>query len=201
MGKVYIASMNMRGKWAERPENTEIINVTSAQGKMNINRLTFSPMTEIDGRYKGYYCFENYWQAGKVFEEIEHNISIKWWKELKEGKRRYPKSKGLKVLYSNYDGKIRDYLQSRQEIYVPEYYNLIKNKQQTKELRKLVKSGKNIVIYDFDGPRDENGAPICLEITKDLLINKINYEKHPFGHGYIVAAKIAGIKLNDFCYF
>ena len=24
-GKVYIASMNMRGKWAEKPENTTII--------------------------------------------------------------------------------------------------------------------------------------------------------------------------------
>jgi hypothetical protein len=201
MGKVYIASMNMRGKWAERPENTEVVNVTSAQGKNSINRLTFSPMTEINGGYKGYYCFENYWQAGKVFEGIKHEISNSWWKNLKEGKRRYPGSKGIRVLHSNYDGKIRNYLQSRKEIYVTEYYNLIKNKQQTKDLRKMVKSGKNIVIYDFDGPRDEFGNPICLEVTKDLLINKINDEKYPFGHGYVVAGKIAGIKLRDYLLF
>jgi len=43
-----------------------VINVTSAQGKENPNRKAFSPMTEIEGGYKGYYCFENYWQAGKV---------------------------------------------------------------------------------------------------------------------------------------
>jgi hypothetical protein len=29
-GKVYIASMNLRGKWAEKPENTIAVNVTSA---------------------------------------------------------------------------------------------------------------------------------------------------------------------------
>ena len=52
-GKVYIASMKMRGKWAERPENTKIINVTSAQGKNNLFRRDFSPMTGKE--YKGFY--------------------------------------------------------------------------------------------------------------------------------------------------
>ena len=54
-GKVYIASMNMRGKWAEKPENTTIINVTSMQAKDSKNRRDFSPMTEYN--YRGFYNF------------------------------------------------------------------------------------------------------------------------------------------------
>ena len=59
-GKVYIASMNLRGKWATKldPESMSL-NVTSAQGKLNQDRLAFSPMTEIPGGYKGYDRFES----------------------------------------------------------------------------------------------------------------------------------------------
>ena len=41
-GKVYVASMNMRGKWADCSyiDNHIKINVTSAQGKTNLNRLS-----------------------------------------------------------------------------------------------------------------------------------------------------------------
>ena len=54
-GKIYIASMNLRGKWATKldPESMTL-NVTSAQGKLNQDRLAFSPMTEIPGG-----CFRN----------------------------------------------------------------------------------------------------------------------------------------------
>jgi hypothetical protein len=65
-GKMYVASMNMRGRWA----NPIKINVTSSQAKTSKNRIAFSPMQEIINGYKGYYCFENYWQSGKVYENI-----------------------------------------------------------------------------------------------------------------------------------
>jgi len=68
---IYIASMNMRGKWAEPISKKSIkINVTSVQSKKSKNRLAFSPMTEIVGGYKGYWNFESYWQSGKVYEDI-----------------------------------------------------------------------------------------------------------------------------------
>ena len=57
-GKIFVASMNMRGKWAKSPEEPhKKINVTSSQAKNFKNRLAFSPMTDIDGGYKGFYCF------------------------------------------------------------------------------------------------------------------------------------------------
>lgn len=196
---IYIASMNMRGAWAPRPEGTIPLNVTSAQGKASIHRRDFSPMSEIPGRYKGFYCFENYWQSGKVFEGMSKEDITKhqsWWRTLNEGKRKYPKAKCLRVLYSNYDGVQRDYIQSRKEIYVKEYRALIQNTESLKKWREAYTSGASIVVYDFDGPRAEDGTPLCVELTKELLEDKLNYTKQPFGHGYIVAAEIAGIKFH-----
>lgn len=190
-GKVYIASMNMRGKWADPIINNYIkINVTSAQSKKSKNRINFSPMTEIENSYKGFWNFESYWQSGKVFENIPFETTQKWWIALKQAKRRYPKTKGKKVLYALFDNEQMDYVTSRKKIYVPEYYDLIKNKNIINEYKKILQDGKNIIIYDFDGPRDNNNNILCLELTNELLINKINDTRHPFGHGYIVGACI-----------
>jgi hypothetical protein len=47
-GKIYIASMNMRGRWADPIcDNPIKINVTSSQAKASKNRVAFSPMQEI----------------------------------------------------------------------------------------------------------------------------------------------------------
>lgn len=54
-GKVYIASMNMRGKRAIAPYTALSLNVTSAQAKTNKNRRDFSPMTAIDDGYNGFW--------------------------------------------------------------------------------------------------------------------------------------------------
>ena len=200
-GKIYIASMNMRGKWADPIcDNYIKINVTSAQAKKSKNRINFSPMTEIQGGYNGYWNFESYWQSGKVFENIPIETTKKWWRELKEPKRRYPKSKGNKVLYALFDDNDEkmDYVTSRKKVYVPQYYDLIKDKDIIEEYKQILMTGKNIIIYDFDGPRDINGNVLCLELTNDLLIDKINDTRHPFGHGYIVASCINTIHPSNY---
>ena len=200
-GKIYIASMNMRGKWADPIcDNYIKINVTSAQAKKSKNRINFSPMTEIQGGYNGYWNFESYWQSGKVFENIPIETTKKWWRELKEPKRRYPKSKGKKVLYALFDDNDEkmDYVTSRKKVYVPQYYDLIKDKDIIEEYKQILMTGKNIIIYDFDGPRHINGNVLCLELTNDLLIDKINDTRHPFGHGYIVASCINTIHPSNY---
>lgn len=199
-GKIYVASMNMRGRWADPIcENPIKINVTSAQSKTSKNRLNFSPMTPIEGGYKGYWNFESYWQSGKVYENIPIEKTKKWWRELKEPKRRFPNSKGKNVLYAIFDGNDdkMDYVTSRKNVYVPEYYNLIKDKELIEYWKKSLNEGNNLVIYDFDGPRTKEGGILCLELTKELLTEKINDIQFPFGHGYIVASCIAGINLSD----
>jgi len=198
-GKIYIASMNMRGTWADPlVDNSIKINVTSAQAKASKNRIDFSPMTEIVNGYKGYWNFESYWQSGKVYEDIPIEKTKKWWKNLKEPKRRFPNSKGKKILYALFDenDEKMDYITSRKKVYIPEYYELIKDKEMIIYWKNKLNAGYNLTIYDFDGPRTNNGNVLCLELTKELLIEKINDTIFPFGHGYIVGACIADIYPN-----
>ena len=198
-GKIYIASMNMRGIWADPlVDNSIKINVTSAQAKASKNRIDFSPMTEIVNGYKGYWNFESYWQSGKVYEDIPIEKTKKWWKNLKEPKRRFPNSKGKKILYALFDenDEKMDYITSRKKVYIPEYYELIKDKEMIIYWKNKLNAGYNLTIYDFDGPRTNDGNVLCLELTKELLIEKINDTIFPFGHGYIVGACIADIYPN-----
>ena len=195
-GKVFIASMNMRGTWATYPRNCKVINVTSMQKKDSLFRRDFSPMTIIEGGYKGFCCFENYWQSGKVFENIDHEISLQWWKNQTSGKRRYPPGKNKKILYSLFNDCVkRNYIQSRKQIYVPEYYELMINTESIFNVKTILESGKGIVIFDFDGPRTAEGNPDCKLFTQELYNEKINDITFPFGHGYIVAAALYGIQI------
>ena len=105
-------------------------------------------------------------------------------------------------MYANFDSYPNlnmDYITSRKLVYVPEYFNLTKNKSMVKYWKKQLDKGNNITIYDFDGPRLNNGDPTCIEITIDNLINKINDTSYPFGHGYVVGAILLDIEPNKFC--
>lgn len=191
--RVYVASMNMRGKWAERPPGVLTVNVTSAQPKTSVFRIDFSPMSLKP--YKGFVCFENYWQAGKVFEGIDHVESVAWWKKQMKGKRRYPRGKGRRVLHADFGGgKSLQYVESRKQVYVPCYDELMRS---TPSFDSLLQSDEDICICDFDGPREKDGTPICLEVTQDLLRAKLHDETFPFGHGYVVAAGICGWNVED----
>ena len=200
-GKVYIASMNMRGKWAPLPEGSKRINVTSSQSKKSKYRLEFSPMTPIEGRYKDYYCFENYWQSGKRFEGIDDiDKQLKWWKKQEKGKRRYPPGKNKKVKYAIFPGHENPlfYIESRKLVYVPEYYNLISHSRLLRSLKQDIKNGISYTIYDFDGPRKEDGSPTINEMSLEFIKEKINDTRYPFGHGYIIAATLMDIEIEDY---
>lgn len=203
-GKVYIASMNMRGKHAIKPTSDTLkINVTSSQRLLSKYRLAFSPMTPIKNGYKRFYNFEHRWQSIKVYEDDlkeTHENRIKWWKKQIKPHRRYPKSKNKKVIYALDNNEKFDYISSRKNIYVPEYTNLVKNNEVLFELKKILNNGTNIAIYDFDGPRDKiTKEPLCLEVTKELLIEKINDTQYPFGHGYIITSLLLDLDISDFC--
>ncbi len=197
-GKIYIASKNMRGKWAHRPSNIFIIDVTSAQSKKSRNRQSFSPMTSIEGSYKGFLCFEHYWQSGKHIEGIDHDVSVQWWQQLTKPHRRYPNSKNKRILYADWGDGSLQYIESRKKVYVPEYYKLTHDKPMVSYWKNHINNGHSVVVYDFDGPRDINGNPICLELDLPLLIEKINDGKYPFGHGYIVAGMLANIHYDEY---
>ena len=200
-GKVFIASMNLRGARAPAPANTTKVNVTSAQALLNKNRRDFSPMTPIEGGYEGFWNFEAFWQSGKVFEGIPEEKVKAYWRKVKEAKRRYPGSKDKKVLYARFEcapDEQMNYVTSRKKIYVPRYFELMKDREMALHWKAQVEAGKDIVIYDFDGPREEDGGVKCVEVTRELLCEKINDTQFPFGHGYIVAGWIKGITPEEY---
>lgn len=56
-----------------------------------------------------------------------------------------------------------------------------------------------VIIFDGDGPRTPEGSMQCLELTEDLLRERIHDERHPFGCGYVVGAMAAGIPAAAYC--
>jgi hypothetical protein len=200
-GKVYIASMNLRGVRAVKldPESLNL-NVTSAQRKLSLDRRDFSPMTPIEGGYMGYWNFESRWQSGKIFEGIDEKVSKTWWKGQIVPRRRYPKGKGKKILCARFEGYEdrgdMDYVTSRKEVYSKEYYELIKGRERTLYWKRLLEEGQNITIYDFDGPRNEDKSVTCLELSEELLKEKVKDLSVPFGHSYVVGMVLNSMDLS-----
>ncbi len=104
----------------------------------------------------------------------------------------------LHAKFDDYPNEKMDYVTSRKKIYVPEYFNLVKNREMVNYWKKLVNDEKTVVVYDFDGPRNDNGTVKCIRVTKELLKEKINDTKFPFGHGYIVAGLLLGYVPSDY---
>jgi hypothetical protein len=192
---VYIAAMNLYGARAAPPAGALSLNVTTAQKKDAIERRDFSPMAPRP--YKGFACFENYWQAGKVFADVDNERVRAWWLRETKPHRRCPLTKDKRCLHSAIDGVVRDYITSRKEVYVPEYRALILGTEALAKWRTIAAAGRDVVVYDFDGPRAPDGTPICLPVTADLLRTKLDDPAFPFGHGYIVAALLAGVEFGS----
>ena len=200
-GKVYVASMNLRGAWAKKPDGATVVNVTSAQPKASKNRRDFSPMTFWDGGYKGYSNFEAFYQSLKRFKDLDPKKVEAFWKKVSPEtgpKRRYPDSKGKVVTHCELEGEHMDYVTTRKKVYVPFYFDMTKDREMMIHWKKHVSEGNDVVVFDFDGPRNKDHSVTCLEVTKDMLIEKIHDTRHPFGHGYIVAAWLKGIAPEEY---
>ena len=200
MGRIYVAAKNMRGCWAPKPTGATVVDVTSAQSKSSPNRLCFSPMTMklyTDAHEGDFPNFEAYWQSLKVIDNVSHSKAKAWWKSIDKPKRRHPGMKKNRVLHAEhrrFPGHKLAYVESRKKIYVPDYYNTIKDSIQLQKLKRaLLYEDCTYVVYDFDGPRDEHNNPVCEEVSVEMLVRKINDDRVPFGHGYVVAAALADI--------
>ena len=91
-----------------------------------------------------------------------------------------------------------NYIESRKLVYVPEYYELIRTNKVFQDLKKTVDNGQNITVYDFDGIRTNSGKPSVKAVSLELLKEKNNDEKFPFGHGYVVASSLLGIEPSQY---
>jgi hypothetical protein len=60
----------------------------------------------------------------------------------------------------------------------------------------MLDDGKSITIYDFDGPRNEDKSVTCLELSEEMLKEKVKELSVPFGHCYVVGMVLSGIDLS-----
>jgi len=94
-----------------------------------------------------------------------------------------------------------DYVQSRIQIYLPLYIDLVKPEKQFAELLNKLRKGVNLLILEVDGPHQEsldyykekygvkddfieNGTMLCAKENLNIMLYDT---KHPFGHGYCLA--------------
>lgn len=217
-GRVYIRSKTFPrkpGPWGALPfdateTNHVSVDVTTGQARSNADRCAFSPMHVDPSRpYHApdgvtYVCYEHYWQSLKHFPERDHAKDKKWWQRrgIQKANRKLAKVVPATCLYSadesRFPGQTFQYVASRKAFYVNDYRRKIVEcklaQARTTDLRNALNAGKHVVIADYDGPRDPNGAPECEEVTVELLHDKLHDTAHPFGHGYLVAAEILGIE-------
>lgn len=214
-GNVRIGQKHSRGVPGQRTVTCDgFLNIDVTSGSRNligperVPAVTLSPMklgpiTDAEGNTA--LIFENYWQFGKMWQSAGHidpssgKPTDKWLAfrrkgyALAKGKRRpLPIKKYGTANRAHYNGRSYDYVHSRKAIYVPIYYRLIKDLPAIHAMREMLNSGQKIMIVDLDGPPRNsypNGMPMTVENWRRL----INDPRISFGHGYVVAALLAGL--------
>lgn len=168
--------------------------------------------------------FENFWQGQKVYTQIEkqnqkknewvwpktrqmdknQNPNDSWYKwnaALMKHKKavRRPAGKAIPK-YAYWEGEKLGIIESRKRIYIPYYQKLIRKSPVYKKLLKMVKSGKNIIIVEPDGP-DIRLFPDGKEVYGNLLEEWIEVTDRKevdetedgksryraYGHGFVIA--------------
>lgn len=107
-----------------------------------------------------------------------------------------------------YEGPL-GYVEARKQLYLPLYTRMARQSPLFAKLRELREKGKNLLIVEVDGPHQESlghyvqtyGVGADFIAAGTMLANAANLKimlddpQHPFGHGYCLAAALAGIDL------
>ena len=145
---------------------------------------------------------ENAWQYSKVYLEHDNNgepkeeyfdWAYKGWSNPKPV--RYPMGKGIKPLYSWWDGHKMTYIEARKHVYVPLYCKAVMKTEGFKMLLETyvecLGNGKTLYLRDFDAYRHED-----LGMTlKDVLSN----DKKKCGHAFVLAMMLTQDKILYEC--
>lgn len=135
---------------------------------------------------------ENGWQYSKVYDYYSDNGEpgeryFKWAQDGWNAKKaeRYPIGRGIKPLYSFWNGKKLDYITARKEIYIPLYSNAVIKTDAFKKLKDLYDNSETLYLQDFDAHSLKPGT-----FTYDELWNN---DKIKVGHGYVLAMMLESL--------
>lgn len=178
------------------PEDGIIINTTSRSSDWG---KEFSPFflgpVNLYANYKSI-NMENGWQYTKVYEyycEDNGEVGERYFNWAQDGwstvrAHRYPMGKGVKPLYSYWDGEKLSYIEARKKIYIPLYSKLVQATSAFDKLKHLYDSGQTIYLWDFDGYDHKS-----LGMSYQDVVNNPNLS---MGHAFIIAALIERIDLQ-----
>lgn len=169
------------------PKNSIIIDTTSRSKSWTKGLSPF--IIQAGYLYGNYYAknVENAWQFSKVYPDFvddNKNPTSEYFKWAEYGWKsnfayRYPMGKGIKPLYSLWDGKKYDYINARKYIYIPLYSRGCVKTLAFKKLLELYKTtNKDIYLIDFDGYNHKD-----LNMT---LTDVLNNNKKSLGHSFVI---------------
>lgn len=130
---------------------------------------------------------ENAWQFSKVYSSHvgpDGEPTDKYWRWARSGWRnpravRYPMGRGVRPLYSLWDGQKLGYVEARKQIYVPLYRECVAKTEAWAGLLGMARMGQHLHLWDFDGwDYQREGVPIE-EALEDST--------RKFGHSMVLA--------------
>ncbi len=213
-GRVYIGQKHQRGVAGDRGarrDNALAVDVTSASmnqlgpNKERASQLSPFFVGPIVDKASGLVAkwHENRWQYGKMWPTAGHidtngrptpawfEFRRKGYESSKAKRRPLPRKRYGNANSSFYEGRVYDYIESRKEIYVPEYAELIRDKPAMRAMQDILNTGRDILILDNDAlPKTVH--PQGRAMSQALWDEMINDASLPFGHGYVVAALLDG---------
>lgn len=188
MSKIIVANFSYKN-----PENYPVVNVTSrgvGWGR-SLSPFLIGPIKIWEGSWSK--NFENLWQYSKVFEGYgdENGPYEKWFEWAKAGwakkwADRYPMGRGVKPLYSYWNGEKLSYVEARKKIYIPLYSAAVRDSYGYGKLEGEYLGNEVLVIQDFDAHN--------IMVDKDYDIwGLVGNENVKVGHGYVLAMMLLGI--------
>ena len=135
---------------------------------------------------------ENAWQFSKVYKEhtdINGEPTEKYFDWAHNGfntekANRYPMGRGVKPLYSYWEGEKLSYTEARKRIYIPLYARAVVQTEAFAYLKSLYISGENIILWDFDG-YDHKKSGMSLDEV-------INSPTKKMGHAFVLLMILKG---------
>jgi hypothetical protein len=135
---------------------------------------------------------ENAWQFSKVYTphaDDAGNPSERYFEWARQGwadtkAHRYPMGKGVKPLYSYWDGEKLTYVEARKKIYVPVYSNAVKDSPAFKQLKSMYSFMGDITLWDFDGYDHRKLGMTYADV--------VNSDTRKCGHAFVLAMMLEG---------
>lgn len=135
---------------------------------------------------------ENAWQYSKLYKEFadsKGNPTKDYWKWAEGGWNnavavRYPMGRGAKPLYSVWRGRKLGYIEARKHIYIPLYMKAVLGTGAFRELERLYRIKKLLVLKDFDGYDHASFGKTLEQVVNDPT--------KKMGHAFVLAMLLTG---------